>query len=335
MAHVSVTGASGLLGTNLVLALVDAGHTVAALARNSASVQHLQQHAAATRIRFVGGDLDDAAALNDAFGGAEVVFHVAARVSILPRVTAAMTRVNVDGTANVVDAVRRVGSTRLVHTSSTVCIGLATIGGPDADETTRFNLAEARLTDGYSITKKRAEDVVAAANDVDRVIVNPGFMFGPWDSKPSSGKLIVDLVLGKVPATTLGVNSFVDVRDVARGMIAAWQHGRSGERYILGGHNLSYQAMMHMVAERAGVRAPTRVLPRPLALAAGMVGDVQAALTGNEPGLTSAAVRWSYCDRFRVSCAKAQRELGYRRSPLPGAIDASIAWFKSNGRLPA
>lgn len=225
---------------------------------------------------------------------------------------------------------------RLVHTSSIVCIGLAdaAAGSPDADETSAWNLHEARVNDGYAITKKQSEELVQAATDVDAVIVNPGYLFGPYDSRPSSGRFIVDLVKGQFPGTSPGVNSFVDVRDVARGMIGAWQRGRRGERYILAGHNLHYLEIMNLIGSRAGITVPQRVLPRFLASLAGLFGDLQARITGNEPLLTSASVNWAYCDRFRVSSQKAQRELGYVISPLDGAIDDAIAWFRANGQLP-
>ncbi len=345
MANVVVTGASGLLGTNLCWQLVDGGHDVVAFFRSPATIAHLQADPRGRRLRFVKGDLDDAAALEAGCAGADVVFHVAAMVSILRDVTPALVRANVDGTRNVLAAVRKASADRqplrLVHVSSTVAIGLAAAGpgnGKDADEQTVWNLREAGLADGYSITKRESEElVVRAAADpdagVDAVIVNPGYLFGPHDSRPSSGKLILDLARGAVPGTTPGYNNFVDVRDVARGMIAAWQRGRRGERYILGGHNCSYQDIMKRIASCAGVAAPRRVIPQFAAALLGRVGDVQAAITGKEPLLTSAAVRWAYCDRFRVSSEKAERELGYTRSPIEPAIVDCLRWFKDNGRL--
>ncbi len=334
MGSVVITGASGLLGTNLAFALVDAGHDVSALFRSEASIAHIKADPRGTKIKWKKGDLDDVAALEAAFNGHDAVFHVAAAVSILPNVTPALVRANVDGTRNVLEAVKRASVKRLVHTSSTVCTGLANPGGPDADESVAWNFRAAGLADGYSITKKDAEDLVRKAKDeVDVVVVNPGYLFGPYDSKPSSGKLLFDLVRGKVPGTTPGVNSFVDVRDVARGHIAAWQKGVRGERYILGGHNLTYKDLMERACRVGGVKPPRFSLPFPIALAVGKGGDLQAALTGKEPLLTSAAVRWAYNRDFRVSSAKAQRDLGYTISPIDDAIRDCLDWFKKTGKL--
>jgi dihydroflavonol-4-reductase len=344
MATVALTGASGLLGSNLLLALVDGGHAVRATFRSEGSIAHLRRALGPRhdRVTFVSADLDDVAALTRAFrtddgAGVDVVFHVAAAVSILRDATPALVRANVDGTRHVLAAVRAAGARRLVHTSSTVCIGLAAPGGPDADEDTTWNLREAGLCDGYAVTKKASEDLVRRAargedgDALDVVIVNPGYLFGPHDMRPSSGKLLLDLARGRVPGVTPGVNNFVDVRDVAAGMVAAWQRGVAGQRYILGGHNLDYGALFALAAPRAGRKPPRLTLPRVFADVVGRAGDLQAALTGREPLLTSAAIAWSYCDRFRVSSAKAQRALGYTISPLEPALDAALADFRARG----
>lgn len=334
MGNVVVTGASGLLGTNLCFALVDAGHDVSALFRSEGSIAHLKADPRGAKIQWKKGDLDDPSALEAAFADNDAVFHVAAAVSILPNVTPALVRANVDGTRNVIEAAKKARVKRLVHTSSMVCIGLANPGGPDADESTPWNFREAGLADGYCITKKDAEDLVLKAkDDLDVVVVNPAYMFGPYDSKPSSGKLIFDLVTGKVPGSTPGVNSFCDVRDVAAAHIGAWLRGKRGERYILAGHNLHYKDLMERVCRIAGVKAPKLAVPYVFAAALGRAGDLQAAITGKEPLLTSAAARWAYNDRFRASSAKAQRELGYVISPIEPAIEACIAWFKKAGKL--
>ena len=177
---------------------------------------------------------------------------------------------------------------------------------------------------------RRGDDGAAA---LDVVVVNPGYMFGPHDTRPSSGKLLLDFARGRIPGTTPGVNSFVDARDVARGMIAAWHEGGSGERYILGGHNLSYGQLFALVGAQIGRRPPRLAVPRAVASAIGRVGDLQASVSGREPLLTSAAVAWSFCDRFRVSSSKAQAKLGYTIAPLEGAVSAAFADFRARGWL--
>jgi dihydroflavonol-4-reductase len=221
---------------------------------------------------------------------------------------------------------------RLVHTSSVVAVGLSTDGRP-CDETATWNFVAEGLVDAYAITKLRAENVVHAAHDrVDAVIVNPTYMFGPRDARPSSGRLIVDVVRNRVPGWTPGYNNFVDVRDVARGMIAAWQHGRRGERYILAGHDMTYGDVMRRIAEVAGTRPPRLRVPWPAAWLFGKWGDL-VERSGREPVVNSTQIRYAYTDKFRFHSDKAARELGYRCGPLEPALRDAIAWFRTHGML--
>jgi dihydroflavonol-4-reductase len=327
-----VTGASGLVGGNLALELLAQGHAVRATRRSAASTAHLDGHP----IDWVAGDLEDAASLRAAFAGADVVFHCAALVSIVRRVTPELVKTNVDGTRNVIEAVRVAGVPRLVHCSTVGAVGLSEDGRPCGEEA-HWNFAEHGLDDGYVTTKRRAEDLIEAAvrDGLDAVVVNPTYMFGPYDAKPSSGKMIVGVVLRQAPGHTSGRNNFVDVRDVARGMIAAWQRGRRGERYILGGDNLSYAEAFGRIAQVAGVPPLRWSVPRPLAHLVGLAGDLQHWLAGKEPLVTSNSVRWGYCTTFEFSSAKAERELGYVHGPIEPAIADALAWFRARGMLPA
>jgi dihydroflavonol-4-reductase len=189
------------------------------------------------------------------------------------------------------------------------------------------------MGDAYSITKHRAEEVLDAARDrVDAVIVNPTYMIGPRDARPSSGRLVVDVVRRRVPGWTPGFNNFVDVRDVARGMIAAWHKGRRGERYILAGHEMTYGDFMREVARVAGTRPPQRRVPRPAAWLFGKWGDL-VERTGRDPVVNSVQIRYAYSDRFRFRSDKAARELGYRPGPLERALRDAIDWFRAHGML--
>jgi len=327
-----VTGASGLLGGNLALELIAQGHSVRATRRSAASTQHLAEHP----IEWVAGDLDDARALTEAFAGADVVFHCAALVSILRRPTPELVAANVEGTRNVITAVRAAQVPRLVHCSTVGAVGLSENGKP-CTEQARWNFAEHGLNDGYVTTKRQAEDVVeqAVRDGLDAVVVNPTYMLGPHDAKPSSGKLIVGVVERQAPGYSSGRNNFVDVRDVARGMVLAWQKGQRGERYILGGENLSYREIFRSIAEVAGVPPLTWAVPRVVALAVGVAGDVQHRLTGREPLITSNSARWAYCSTFQFSSAKAVADLGYTHGPLDRAISDALAWFRAHGMLRA
>jgi dihydroflavonol-4-reductase len=328
MTRVAVTGASGLLGGNLAAELRAEGHEVIATRRAGTRVAHLEDLGLVWR----DADLGSRDALARAFDGAEAVFHCAAAVSVKREVTAEMTAVNVTGTANVIEAAIAAGVPRLVHTSSVVAVGLTTDDRP-CDETATWNFEAQGLLDAYAITKRRAEDVVHAARDrLDAVIVNPTFMFGPRDARPSSGRLIIDVARRRVPGWTPGHNNFVDVRDVARGMIAAWRRGRRGERYILAGHDMTYGDVMREIARVARVAPPRLRVPRPLAWALGRWGDL-VERRGGEPLVNSMQIRYAFSDRFRFRSEKAAAELGYAPGPLEPAIRDAIAWFRANRML--
>lgn len=328
MSRVAVTGASGLLGGNLAAELAAAGHHVVAIRRAGTKISHLEDLA----IEWHDAALGSIEAMTRAFHGAECVFHCAAAVSVKRTVTPEMTATNVAGTANVIEAVIAAKVPRLVHTSSVVAVGLTTDGRP-CDETATWNLPAEGLVDAYAITKRRAEDVVHAAKDrVDAVIVNPTYMFGPRDARPSSGRLIVDVVRRRVPGWTPGYNNFVDVRDVARGMIAAWHKGQRGERYILAGHDMTYGDVMRAIAGVAGIRPPRLRIPAPAAWLFGKWGDL-VERSGREPVVNSTQVRYAYTDKFRFHSDKAARELGYHYGPLEPALRDALAWFRAHGML--
>ncbi len=332
MALAVITGASGLVGGNLAAALIAAGHRVRATRRPSTTVGHLGD----LDIEWVDAELSQPGRLAEAFEGADVVFHCAARVTVRRGVTPELAAANVGGTENVIRAIRSARVARLVHTSTAGAVGLSTDGRPCTEEA-RWNLPEAGLDDGYAITKRQSEDLVraAAAAGLDAVIVNPTFMFGPRDSRPSSGRMIIDVVRRRVPAWTPGFNNFVDVRDVVNGMIAAWERGARGERYILGGRNMTYRAIMQMIARVAGVAPPRFTVPFALARALGGLGDLSERLRPSEPVINSVTVRYAYTTRYQFASDKAAGALGYRPGPVEDGIRAALAWFRERGMVPS
>jgi dihydroflavonol-4-reductase len=319
---------SGLLGGNLAVEAIARGHHVVATKRAGSKVEHL----ADLPIEWRAAELGSRESLAAAFAGADVVFHCAAAVGVTREVTRELRDTNVTGTQNVIDACIAANVKRLVHTSSVVAIGLTTNGVP-CDETATWNFDREGLLDGYAITKHQAEDLVhAAKHKVDAVIVNPTYMFGPRDARPSSGGMIVKIVQRKVPGWTEGYNNFVDVRDVARGMLAAWQKGRRGERYILGGHDMTYRAVFEQIAEVAGVKPPRFRIPIPIAKLIGRAGDFIEA-RGREPIVNSTQIRYAYTDKFRFASRKAHDELGYVYGPIGLAIADALGWFRSHGMV--
>lgn len=331
MARVVITGATGLLGGNLAEALREAGHRVVCTRRATSKVEHLEH----LDLTWVEAGLGDAEALARAFDGADAIFHCAAAVSIRRRATPLLEAANVQGTAHVIEAARKAGAGRLVHCSSTVAVGLSVDDETPCDESSPYNFADYGLDDGYSRTKRAAEEAVMAAVDggLDAVVVNPGYMFGPYDVRPSSGKMILDVVRGKVPGMSTGRNCFADARAVARGMIAAWQRGEAGQRYILGGENRTYAEMFRAIARVAGVDPPRFVAPRWMGAIVGLVGDVQGRLTGRDPLVSGNAIAWGYCSRFIFSSEKARRALGYGPGSPDEGVGAALDWFRATGRL--
>lgn len=325
-----ITGASGLLGGNIAALLVERGHSAACTRRASTRVAHL----AHLPLEWRDAELGSVAGLAEAFRGAEVVFHCAAQVSVRRALTPELRSANVDGTRHVIDACRKAGVQRLVHVSSSVAVAVSE-DGRDVTEDAVWNLDRFGLDDGYARSKVMAEALVreAVASGLDAVIINPTYMLGPMDARPSSGKMIIDVVRGRVPGGTPGVNCFVDVRAVARGALAAAERGRAGERYILGGENMSYMDAFKRMAVIAGVKPPRFVLPRLAALPFGLLGDMAERLLSREALVTSTSLRWAYCKAFRLSSAKAVRELGYDPGSFDDAVRDAIAWFRQAGML--
>jgi len=327
----AITGATGLVGANLAVQLRAAGHTVRCTRRAGSKTTLLD----GVGVEWAEADLSRPEALARAFDGADVVFHCAAAVSIRKKPTPEMVATNVDGTRHVCAAVRQAGVKRLVHCSSVVAVGLTENGQPSTEEAV-WNFDRHGLADGYAITKRDAERVVAdeVRAGLDAVIVNPTYMFGPYDQRPSSGGMIIEVIRGKVPGYSSGSNNFVDVRDVTRGMIAAWQRGRAGERYILGGENMPYRDCFRRIAAVAGVKPPRFAIPRWIAAPVGWAGDLQEAFSKRDPLISSNTLAWGYATTFQFDSSKARRELGYTTGELDVAIRDAIEWFRAHDMLP-
>ncbi len=329
MAHAVVTGASGLLGSNLAAELIGQGHTVTATRRPSTDTSSL----ADLPVKWVSADLGSVAELRDVFAGADVVFHCAACVSTRRTITPAIWAVNVDATRAVVEAAIAAGTPRVVHTSTANTIGPTPDGTP-ADEQTPWGWDKAGLASAYVVTKRRAEILVQRACDkLDAVIVNPTYLVGARDARPSSGRLIVEIANRRIRYWTSGYNNFTDVREVARGMIATWLYGKRGERYILGGQELTYRDYIERVARVVGVDPPHRRLPYPVAWLAGKAGDLLEVVTGRETTVNSISVGYAFTDSYRYRSDKAVQELGFVLAPIEPAICNAVTWFRDRGMI--
>ena len=245
-----VTGGTGFLGLNLVRLLLERGRQVRLLVRPASSRIGLDERA----IEFVEGDVTDARSLREALRGCEEVYHVAGWVQVSPWGRSAAWRVNVEGTRNVCAAALAGGVRRVVHTSSIATIGRGTLARP-ADETTPWNLGAENIP--YYASKVAAEEAVLehVGRGLDAVIVNPTYLVGPWDVKPSAGRALIYTARRRLRffPSRGGIN-YADVRQAATGHLLAMERGRAGERYILGGENLTFEAYVCRIAAAAGGR---------------------------------------------------------------------------------
>lgn len=322
-----VTGANGFLGSAVVRALLAAGRPVRALVRANSDRRNLAGLDLDVRV----GDVTDKASLRAAAAGCSAVFHVAADYRLWVADRAAMYRTNVEGSVNVLEAAADADVARLVYTSSVAVLGIRPDRAP-ADETTRVAFED--MIGVYKRSKFLAEKAVrerAAALDYPVVTVNPSTPIGPGDVKPTpTGKIVLDAAAGRMPAfVDTGLN-LVHVDDVAAGHLLAHDRGRPGERYILGGRDMTLREILAAVAAHTGRPAPTLRLPHWFVYPIALASEGVARLTGREPRATLDGVRMARKHMY-FSSGKAERELGYRfREPMQ-AIHEAVDWFKAHG----
>ena len=323
-----VTGATGFVGAAVARALLGAQWRVRVLARRSSDRRNLKS----LDVEVSEGDLADLDSLQRAAQGCEGLFHVAADYRLGARDPAELYRANVEGTRNILSAAQRSGVQRIVYTSSVATIGIPADGTP-GDEQSANSLEN--MIGHYKRSKYQAEEVVreAARDGLSVVIVSPSTPVGPGDVKPTpTGLLVLDAAAGRMPAyVDTGLN-IVHVDDVAAGQLVAYERGKAGERYILGGQDMSLREILEMIALLAG-RSPPRVrLPYGVVLPLAYLAEGFARLSGRSGRITLEGVRMSRKKMF-FSSAKAVRELGYRWRPPVQAFEDAIRWFRDNGLL--
>ena len=322
-----VTGASGFVGSAVLRHLVEAGHEVRVLLRPTSDRRNIEGVACEPVL----GDLTDMASLRQAAAGCEAVFNVAADYRLWVADANEMYRANVDGTRNVLLAAAEAGARRIVHTSSVAAIGYRDDGAPAGEDTPGD---PARMIGPYK-RSKYLSDVearrLAAEDGVPVVVVNPAAPFGPRDIKPTpTGRLVVAFGRGRMPAyIDTGLNA-VHVDDVARGHLLAHERGVVGERYILGGDNMSLRDILMTLAGHLG-RAPPRIrLPRVPLFPVAWAAEAVARIAGFEPALTTDALRMAKRPMYYTSL-KATREIGYAPRPGADALCDAADWYRANG----
>jgi dihydroflavonol-4-reductase len=327
-----VTGATGFLGSHVARVLAEQGAELRLLVRPTSDLRNLE----GLKAERVAGDLRAGVSFEKALSGCDAVFHVAADYRLWVRDPDAMYRSNVEGTRWLLRAARKHGVRRVVYTSSVATMGftsgVSSKNGEVADENSPVALAD--MIGHYKRSKFMAEQVAveAAKSGGDVVIVNPTTPIGERDIKPTpTGRIVVDFLKRKFPAYVETGLNLVDATECARGHVQALEKGRSGERYILGGENLTLKQILDRLATITGLKSPTVKLPYVFALATGVVDEmVTGRLLGREPRATIDAVRMGRKMMF-VSSAKAERELGWRTVPVDGALRRSVEWFRANG----
>jgi dihydroflavonol-4-reductase len=280
------------------------------------------------------GDLLQPESLRSSIRGCEALMHVAADYRLWVRNPQTMYASNVEGTRSLLRIAREEGVARVVYTSSVATMGFKE-DGTIIDETTPVLLAD--MVGHYKRSKFMAEQVaIEAARDGQQVIIlNPTTPIGPQDIKPTpTGRIVVDFLNRKFPAyVDTGLN-LVDVAEVARAHAAALKKGRSGERYILGGENLTLKQILDKMSAITGLPSPTMKVPHAVAMIFAFFDEtITGRILGREPRATVEAVRMGRKKMF-ASSAKAQRELDFRIVPVYEALRAAIAWFRAHGYAP-
>jgi dihydroflavonol-4-reductase len=323
-----VTGATGFLGSHVAKVLADQGAELRLLVRSSSNLKNLHGLKAETVV----GDLRDAASLEKAIAGCDTVFHVAADYRLWVRDPDEMYRSNVEGTRALLEAAGRKGVRRVVYTSSVATMGFTSSGRP-ADEDSPVALGD--MIGHYKRSKFMAEQIameLGRRGEMNVVTVNPTTPVGEQDIKPTpTGRIVVDFLKRKFPAYVETGLNLVDVRECARGHVAALEKGRSGERYILGGENLTLKQILDKLGMITGLPSPRVKLPYIFAFATGVIDEV---ITGRmlqkEPRATIDTVRMGAKMMF-ASSTKAERELGWKIVPVEDALRRAVDWFRANG----
>jgi dihydroflavonol-4-reductase len=325
-----VSGASGFVGSAVVRRLVRAGNTVRVLVRPTSDRRNLKQ----LPVEQVIGDLTDSASLYQALIGCTSLFHVAADYRLWVPDPASIYASNLIGTRNIMQAALEADVERIVYTSSVATLGRNADGQP-ADELTPALLDD--MVGHYKRSKFLAEREVremVEKHGLPAVIVNPSTPVGPGDIKPTpTGRMVADAAKGRMPAyVDTGLN-IVHVDDVAAGHLLAFQRGQIGERYILGGENLSLKQILVMIAGFTGRHPPRVRLPHDLVLPLAYIAEGWARMAGYQTlTLTVDGLQMSK-KRMYFSSDKARRELGYAPRPAADALRDAVNWFLNGSPL--
>jgi dihydroflavonol-4-reductase len=318
-----LTGATGFLGSRVTHSFAQYGHTLRVLHRPQSRIDGVRQYVS----EFMAGDVTDPIAALRAADGVDAIVHMAADLSHWSRYRERIYRTNVTGTRVIAEGAKTAGVSTLVHVSSIAAVGFSRDGQP-IDEQAPNNFLPLKLL--YHESKRLAEDEAMDARryGVNVVIVNPGVLYGPRDLSHTFGHTMLELAKGKIPGHPTGGLSVTDVDDAALGIVAALQHGQSGERYLLTGHNMTYAEVFKAQADAIGTKYSGRALPAPLLHLAARAFELQSRFTGVEPRLT--------LDNAKIAPllmwydhSKAGRAFQYRPRPLGETLERMAAAYRA------
>lgn len=326
---VLVTGPDGVLGSNLVRELLSRKYDISVLLLEGSKSPTLD----GLPIERFYGNILNPADLEKCISGQDVVIHCAAATSVFPARDAFVNKVNIEGSQNIIDACLKNDVKRLVYVGTANSFGYgSTIENPGKEGNPYVS---AKYGLDYMDSKRRAQEIVLDAVETKKlpaVIVNPTFMIGPYDSKPSSGEMIIALHQGKVPGYTTGGKNYVAVKDAAFAIANAITMGEIGECYILGNENLTYKEAFEKIATTIGAKPPKIKLSSFVVKAYGGLSSFIANVFKTKPAVTKELATIS-CDRHYYSPEKARKVLQLPQTPIETAVQECFEWFKENGYL--
>lgn len=323
---VLVTGADGMLGSNIVRVLLSRNYEVRAFLLPGTAAQTLE----GLPIERAFGNILDASSIDMAVEGCDAIIHAAALTDVWPNRSEIVRRVNIDGTRNMVEAAltHKIGRFIFIGSGSSFAFGSP---GEPGHEDSGFSGAQYGLD--YIDSKYQAQNEVleaVAERSLNAIVVAPTFMLGPYDSKPGAGKMILAIHKGKLPFYTPGGRNFVHARDVAVAVVNALTKGRIGECYLAGHANLTYPEAFAIIGDVTGAIPPRLKAPAGIIKLFGRLGSAYGKLTKKTPALTYAMAKIG-CDRQCFNCEKAVRELEMPQTPIHEAVTESFAWLEANG----
>jgi len=325
---VLVTGADGFLGNNIVRELLTKGYKVRAFVQKNSSVKTLE----GLPITKIYGDILETLEVEEAAQGCDYIIHAAANTSIWPQRSSIIRKVNFDGTLHVINAALKTKVKRLVAIGTATSFGHGTLNQP-GNENSPFKSTKYGLD--YIDSKLAAQKAVLKSVEregLDAVILNPTFMLGPYDTKPSSGALLLALYNREIPGYTNGGKNFVYVKDVAVAACNALTKGRSGECYLMANENLSYKEFNQLVADELLIKPPSLKILNVFILFYGFISQIFAQLTNTEPKVSLSVAKLSLITNY-FTATKAVKELNMPQTPIKIAVNEAFEWFKENGYL--